>query len=61
MEVTKYDQANQAKIWKLIYGFAEPLVLKCAVELDIAGTVCDHGQPMTLAELASPLRGKERF
>ncbi|KAI3838274.1 hypothetical protein MKX03_019325 [Papaver bracteatum] len=55
MEVTKDDQAKQSKIWKLTYGFAEPLVLKCAVELDIAGTIHSHGQSMTLTELASQL------
>ncbi|KAI3966942.1 hypothetical protein MKX01_017593 [Papaver californicum] len=55
MEVIKDDQAKQAKIWKLIYGFAQPLVLKCAVKLDIAGTIHNHGQPMTLTELASQL------
>ncbi|OVA16209.1 O-methyltransferase [Macleaya cordata] len=55
MEVKKSDQANQAKTWKLIYGFAESQVLKCAVELDIAGTIHNHGQPMTLSELASQL------
>nr|AKO60153.1 S-adenosyl-L-methionine:O-methyltransferase [Papaver somniferum] len=55
MEATKSDQANQANIWKLIYGFAESLVLKCAIQLEIADTIHNHGEPMSLSELASKL------
>nr|BAM37634.1 O-methyltransferase [Eschscholzia californica] len=51
----KIDQATQAKIWKHIYGFAESLILKSAVELEIADTIHNHGKPMTLSELASKL------
>ncbi|MCL7035136.1 hypothetical protein MKW94_030493 [Papaver nudicaule] len=53
--VNKIDQENQAKIWKQIYGFAEPLVLKCAVQLEIAETLHSNVKPMSLSELASKL------
>ncbi|KAI3866122.1 hypothetical protein MKW92_002625 [Papaver armeniacum] len=53
--VNEVDQENQAIIWKQIYGFAESLVLKCAVQLEIAETIHNHGKPMSLSELASKL------
>lgn len=53
--VSKIDQQNQAKIWKQIYGFAESLVLKCAVQLEIAETLHNNVKPMSLSELASKL------
>ncbi|KAI3855867.1 hypothetical protein MKX03_001010 [Papaver bracteatum] len=53
--VSQIDQENQAIIWKQIYGFAESLVLKCAVQLEIAETIHNHGKPMSLSELASKL------
>ncbi|RZC51621.1 hypothetical protein C5167_020050 [Papaver somniferum] len=53
--VNKIDQENQAKIWKIIYGFSESLVLKCAVQLEIAETIHNHGKPISLSELASKL------
>ncbi|RZC84734.1 hypothetical protein C5167_047519 [Papaver somniferum] len=53
--VSKIDQENQAKIWKQIFGFAESLVLKCAVQLEIAETLHNNVKPMSLSELASKL------
>ncbi|KAI3892376.1 hypothetical protein MKW92_015295 [Papaver armeniacum] len=54
-QVSQIDQETQAKIWKQIYGFAESLVLKCAVQLEIAETIHNHGTPISLSELASKL------
>nr|AJD20222.1 norcoclaurine 6-O-methyltransferase [Sinopodophyllum hexandrum] len=55
MEAQKENISSQAKLWNFIYGFAESLVLKCAVELDFANIIHNHGKPMTLSELASQL------
>ncbi|XP_019055564.1 PREDICTED: (RS)-norcoclaurine 6-O-methyltransferase-like isoform X2 [Nelumbo nucifera] len=49
------DMKAQAQVWKHIYGFAESLALKCAIELGIADILYEHGQPMTLSELASSI------
>ncbi|MCL7037707.1 hypothetical protein MKW94_012707 [Papaver nudicaule] len=49
------DSENQAKIWNIIYGFSDSLVLKCAVQLEIAETIHKQGKPMSLSELASKL------
>nr|ACO90250.1 norcoclaurine 6-O-methyltransferase-like protein [Thalictrum flavum] len=49
------DLSSQAKLWNYIYGFADSLVLKCAVQLDLANIIHDHGTPMTLSELSSRL------
>ncbi|KAI3996434.1 hypothetical protein MKX01_022495 [Papaver californicum] len=54
-KVSKNDQETQAIIWKQIYGFAESLVLKCAVQLEIAETIHHHGTSISLSELASKL------
>ncbi|KAI3914318.1 hypothetical protein MKW98_014925 [Papaver atlanticum] len=54
-QVSQIDQETQAIIWKQIYGFAESLVLKCAVQLEIAETIHNHGTPISLSELASKL------
>ncbi|KAI3837473.1 hypothetical protein MKW92_035728 [Papaver armeniacum] len=56
MEVVgQNDQEIQAIVWKQIYGFAESLVLKCAVQLEIAETIHNHGTPMSISELAAKL------
>ncbi|KAJ8644148.1 hypothetical protein MRB53_005896 [Persea americana] len=55
MEVQKGDQAAQAKIWSLIYGFSESLVLRCAVELGIADIIHEHGDTMSINQLASKI------
>ncbi|KAJ8634018.1 hypothetical protein MRB53_027354 [Persea americana] len=41
----------QAQIWKNIYGFAESLTLKCAVELGVPDILHKHGKPMILSEI----------
>nr|DAD20519.1 TPA_asm: hypothetical protein HUJ06_021982 [Nelumbo nucifera] len=49
------DMKAQAQVWKHIYGFVESFTLKCAIELGIADILYEHGQPMTLSELASSI------
>nr|XP_048328355.1 desmethylxanthohumol 6'-O-methyltransferase-like [Ziziphus jujuba var. spinosa] len=44
---------GQAEIWKLMFGFADSLVLKCAVELRIADIIHSYGGPITLSQIAS--------
>ncbi|XXG78261.1 hypothetical protein AAC387_Pa08g2239 [Persea americana] len=44
-----------AQIWKHIYGFAESLTLKCAIELGVPDMLHKHGKPMTLSEIAGEL------
>ncbi|KAJ8634016.1 hypothetical protein MRB53_027352 [Persea americana] len=46
---------GQAQIWKHIYGFAESLTLKCAIELGVPDILHKHGKPMTLSEIADKL------
>ncbi|RZC85854.1 hypothetical protein C5167_026530 [Papaver somniferum] len=53
--VSQNDQENQAIIWQQIYGFSESLILKCAVQLEIAETIHHHGTPMSISELAAKL------
>ncbi|KAI3994896.1 hypothetical protein MKX01_006813 [Papaver californicum] len=54
-KASQIEQETQAIIWKQIYGFAESLLLKCAVQLEIAETIHNHGTPISLSELASKL------
>ncbi|KAI3975394.1 hypothetical protein MKX01_004481 [Papaver californicum] len=54
-KVSQNDQETQAIIWKQIYGFAESLVLKCAVQLEIAESIHNHGTSISLSELVSKL------
>ncbi|KAL2332586.1 hypothetical protein Fmac_013799 [Flemingia macrophylla] len=50
------DEAQaQIDIWKYIFGFVEPAVVKCAIELGIAEAIEKHPSPMTLSELSSTL------
>ncbi|XP_058072520.1 (RS)-norcoclaurine 6-O-methyltransferase-like [Magnolia sinica] len=49
------ERGAQAQLWKHIYGFADSLTLKCAIDLGIADIIHKHGGPMTLQELASAL------
>ena len=54
MQVQEDDhQAAQAKIWEIVYGFSDTLVLRCAIQLGIADILHKHGGPISLAELAS--------
>ncbi|XP_068664921.1 3'-hydroxy-N-methyl-(S)-coclaurine 4'-O-methyltransferase-like [Aristolochia californica] len=45
----------QAQLWKYIYGFAETLVLRCAVEMSLADIINNNGGPISLPQLASGL------
>nr|AAU20768.1 3'-hydroxy-N-methyl-(S)-coclaurine 4'-O-methyltransferase [Thalictrum flavum subsp. glaucum] len=49
------DIKAQAHVWKIIYGFADSLVLRCAVELGIFDIIDNNNQPIPLADLASKL------
>ncbi|XXG71815.1 hypothetical protein AAC387_Pa07g1054 [Persea americana] len=46
------SEEEQAKIeiWNYIFGFIDPLVVKCAIELGIADTIRATGRPMKLDE-----------
>ncbi|GAB4853112.1 hypothetical protein Ancab_017296 [Ancistrocladus abbreviatus] len=61
MEETKIltlseEEAQAAiDIWKLVFGFVEMAVVKCAIELGIAEALEEHGGSMTLTELSSTL------
>ncbi|CAN1231615.1 (R,S)-reticuline 7-O-methyltransferase [Linum perenne] len=44
---------GQAEIWKLMFGFAESMALKSAVQLGIADIIHSHGCPISLSQLAS--------
>lgn len=46
---------DQAHIWKLVYGFAESLVLRGCVELGIPEIINNHGGHISLSQLASDL------
>nr|Q5C9L7.1 RecName: Full=(RS)-norcoclaurine 6-O-methyltransferase [Thalictrum flavum subsp. glaucum]AAU20765.1 (S)-norcoclaurine 6-O-methyltransferase [Thalictrum flavum subsp. glaucum] len=50
--INKENLSSQAKLWNFIYGFADSLVLKSAVQLDLANIIHNHGSPMTLSELS---------
>lgn len=47
------EMQAQAQVWKHIYGFAESLTLKCAIELGVPDILHKHGKPMTLSEIAA--------
>nr|WIL17152.1 (RS)-norlaudansoline 6-O-methyltransferase [Aristolochia debilis] len=49
------EKDAQALVWKHIYGFADSMTLKCAIELGIADVLHRHGAPMTLSELGTAL------
>ncbi|XP_075647226.1 desmethylxanthohumol 6'-O-methyltransferase-like [Castanea sativa] len=44
---------GQAKIWQHLFGFADSMALKCAVELRIADIIHSHGGPITLCQIAA--------
>ncbi|KAL6968418.1 hypothetical protein U1Q18_034219 [Sarracenia purpurea var. burkii] len=44
---------GQVEIWQYMFGYAESMVLRSAVELRIADTIHSHGHPITLAQIAS--------
>lgn len=51
------SEEEQAKIeiWNYIFGFIDPLVVKCAIELGIADTIRATGRPMKLDELSAAI------
>ncbi|KAG6589030.1 Acetylserotonin O-methyltransferase, partial [Cucurbita argyrosperma subsp. sororia] len=53
----KEEEDGQAiiQMWKYIFGFSEMAAIKCAIELQIADIIEDHGSPMTLPQLSSTL------
>ncbi|KAM3730339.1 hypothetical protein ACB098_12G079900 [Castanea mollissima] len=44
---------GQAKIWQHLFGFADSMALKCAVELRIADIIHSYGGPITLCQIAA--------
>ena len=55
---TKEAQAlleGQAEIWQHLFGFADSMALKCAVELCIADIINSHGGPITLCQTAAEI------
>nr|BAM37633.1 3'-hydroxy-N-methylcoclaurine-4'-O-methyltransferase [Eschscholzia californica] len=49
------DIKAQAHLWNIIYGFADSLVLRSAVELGIADIIKNNNGSITVSELASKL------
>ncbi|EEF44476.1 (R,S)-reticuline 7-O-methyltransferase [Ricinus communis] len=45
--------SGQLEIWKLMFGFADSMVLKAAVELRIPDIINSHARPITLSQIAS--------
>lgn len=45
----------QAHLYKIMYGFLNPMSVKWAVDLGIPDIIHKHGQPITLPELVSAL------
>ncbi|XP_019423837.1 PREDICTED: 3'-hydroxy-N-methyl-(S)-coclaurine 4'-O-methyltransferase 2-like [Lupinus angustifolius] len=54
-EESSEEAQAQLDIWKYIFGFVEPAVVKCAIELGIAEAIENNGGPMTFSELSSTL------
>ncbi|OIV93580.1 hypothetical protein TanjilG_04812 [Lupinus angustifolius] len=54
-EESSEEAQAQLDIWKYIFGFVEPAVVKCAIELGIAEAIENNGGPMTLSEISSTL------
>ncbi|PON90955.1 O-methyltransferase COMT-type [Trema orientale] len=46
---------DQAQIWKYLFGFADSMALKCAVELRIPDILHSHPEPITLAQIAAAI------
>jgi hypothetical protein len=44
---------GQVEVWQLMFGFAESMALKCAIELGIADIINSLGGPVTLNQIAS--------
>ncbi|OWM91005.1 hypothetical protein CDL15_Pgr023338 [Punica granatum] len=48
---------GQVAIWQNLFGFADSMALKCAVELGIADIIHSHGRPITLDQIAASING----
>ncbi|XVF66862.1 hypothetical protein PTKIN_Ptkin10aG0072700 [Pterospermum kingtungense] len=48
---------GQAEIWQYMFGFADSMALKSAVELKIADIIRSHGGAITLSQIASSING----
>nr|APR64234.1 caffeic acid 3-O-methyltransferase-like 24 [Populus tomentosa] len=44
---------GQVEVWQLMFGFAESMALKCAIELGIPDIINSLGGPVTLNQIAS--------
>ncbi|CAI8597964.1 unnamed protein product [Vicia faba] len=55
-EEEKEEAEAQVEIWKYIFGFVEPSVVKCAIQLGIADAIEKHKKPISLLELSSTLK-----
>ncbi|KAG9447456.1 hypothetical protein H6P81_013584 [Aristolochia fimbriata] len=54
METPKVDdQLALATLWKIVYGFADSLVLRSAVELRLADIIHSNGGPISISGLSS--------
>lgn len=47
---------GQSEVHKYLFAYADTLVLRSAVELQIADIIHAHGQPMTLTQIASNIK-----
>ena len=52
---TEATLKGQAEIWKYMYGFADVMVFKCAVELQLPDIIHSHSGPISLAQIASAI------
>lgn len=46
---------GQADVWNLMFGFADSMTLKCAVELRVADIIQANGGPTSLSKIASSI------
>ncbi|KAL2928007.1 Desmethylxanthohumol 6'-O-methyltransferase [Bienertia sinuspersici] len=46
---------SQATLYNHLFGYAETLTLRSAIELRIADIIHSHGQPMSLSQIASKI------
>ncbi|XP_010036413.2 xanthohumol 4-O-methyltransferase [Eucalyptus grandis] len=54
LDETEATLRGQAHVWKLLYAYADSMVLKCAVELRLPDIIHSYGDgPVTLAQIAS--------
>ncbi|XP_038705025.1 desmethylxanthohumol 6'-O-methyltransferase-like [Tripterygium wilfordii] len=44
---------GQQQVWQLMFGFADSMALKCAIQLRIPDIIYSHGAPISLSQIAS--------